>query len=79
MIDEKCKNCPELVIPYFGINRTTPNRELPEELKMGTCKCNMDLLDRKDEGYCGYCHPNECNGAGHTYYFDYNNDIKFIN
>ena len=77
MIDEKCKNCPELVIPYFGFHGK-PNRELPKELKIGTCKCNIDLSDRKDEGYYGYCHPNECNGAGHKYYFDYNNDIKFI-
>ena len=80
MIEEKCKNCPELVIPYFVIGRT-PNSQLPEELKIGTCKCNMDLVDRRARGYYGFCHPDECKGPGHRYYFNYdmpNRDIKFI-
>jgi len=80
MINEKCKNCPELVIPYFGVYRK-PNPELPEELKIGTCKCNMDAFNRKGEGYYGFCHPDECKGPGHRYYFNYdmpNRDIKFI-
>ncbi len=80
MIHEKCKNCSELVIPYFGFHRK-PNRELSEKLKMGTCKCNVDEFDKKGEGYYGYCHPDECKGPGHRYYLNYdmlNGCIKFI-
>jgi len=80
MIDEKCKNCKELVIPHFGFFNTH-NRKLPEEDITGTCRCNVDAEDREDRGYCGWCHPDECRGAGHKYYFDYNapnNGITFI-
>lgn len=37
MIDEKCKNCPELVIPYFGLF-SKPQSKLSDDLKEGTCK-----------------------------------------
>ena len=81
MIDEKCKTCTELVVPYFGLC-DRPQRKLPEELKVGTCKCNMDLTNRMGEGYYGWCHPELCKGPGHPYYFVYhgkNLDIVFNN
>ena len=81
MIDDKCKTCTELVVPHFGIY-ARPQPKLPEELKVGTCRCNMDPYNRKAEGYCGWCHPELCKGPGHPYYFDWNSknlDSVFIN
>lgn len=51
MIDEKCKDCHELVIPYFSIFKR-PNYRLSDELKTGTCKCNIDSYNRQSSGYC---------------------------
>ena len=68
MIDEKCKNCPELVIPYYNVYRK-PNHKLPDELKTGTCKCNVSSIDRPGRGYYGDCSPSDCKGPGHHYYF----------
>ena len=81
MIDEKCKTCPELVVPYFALF-AKPQPKLPDELKEGTCRCNMDLINRMKEGYYGWCHPDLCKGTGHPYYFvghGKNRDIVFIN
>lgn len=81
MIDEKCKHCPELVVPYFGLY-DRPQPRLPEELKDGTCRCNQDLFNRMKEGYYGWCHPDLCKGPGHPYRFVYNGgnvDIVFNN
>ena len=80
MIDEKCKHCSELVIPYFGLFSKS-QLKLPDDLKEGTCKCNMDLLNRMKEGYYGWCHPDLCKGPEHRYTFNYNTpnrDIIFI-
>lgn len=80
MIEDKCKNCMALVIPHFSI-WNTPNRKLPKDDKDGTCRCNVDAIDRLGRGYYGWCHPDKCRGAEHHYYFDYNTpnrDIKFI-
>ena len=80
MIDDKCKNCEELVIPYFSI-WNKPNPKVSKDDMYGTCHCNVDMIDRRARGYCGRCHPDKCRGSGHHYYFDYNtpnNDIKFI-
>lgn len=82
MISDKCKNCPALIIPYFGLYRK-PQSELCEDLKVGTCKCNMSAADRRGEGYYGECHPELCKGPTHKYYLDYSMtngyEIKFIN
>lgn len=64
MIDDKCKNCKELVIPYLLSG-------------CGTCRCNVDAKDRYGIGYCGWCHPDLCRGSDHHYYFDYSTP-KFI-
>lgn len=82
MINEKCKNCPELVIPY-SVLFAKPNPSMPEEYKIGTCRCNVDSLNRKNRGYCGWCHSDECHGKGHRYYFEHIKkypymEIKFI-
>lgn len=71
MIDEKCKHCSALIIPYFGIFNN-PQSKLSDDLKEGTCKCNMDLRNRMKEGYYGWCHPDLCNGPEHKYIFDHN-------
>lgn len=82
MISNKCKNCPALIIPYFGLYGK-PQSELCEDLKVGTCKCNMDTTDRCGEGYYGRCHPGLCKGPTHKYYFDHSMangyEVKFIN
>ena len=81
MIDEKCKDCHELVIPYFSIFKR-PNHRLSDELKTGTCKCNIDSYNRQSSGYCGWYHPDKCKGPGHRYYFEghvTSENIKFIN
>lgn len=78
MIDDKCKNCKELIISYFSI-WTKPNPKLSEDDKCGTCNCNVDAINRLATGYSGWCHPDKCRGSGHRYYFDYstpNNDIN---
>lgn len=80
MIDEKCKNCEELVIPYFSLWNKS-NYKVYEEYMIGTCRCNVDAVNRKGDGYYGWCHPSECHGPRHRYYFDYttlNRSIKFI-
>ena len=80
MIDEKCKHCSALVIPYFGISNK-PQSKLPEDLKEGTCRCNVDAFDRLGRGYYGWCHPDLCKGPEHKYIFDHNTsnrDIIFI-
>lgn len=80
MIDEKCKHCSALIIPYFGIFYK-PQSKLPYDSKVGTCRCNVDVFDRLDEGYYGECHPDLCKGPEHRYIFDYNTpnrDIIFI-
>lgn len=80
MIYKKCKNCPALVIPY-SLRGRTPNSKLSDEMKTGTCKCNVDLFDRRAEGYCGWCHPDKCKGPEHHYYFTGligSEHIKFI-
>ena len=82
MIHNKCKNCSALVVPYFSI-WNKPNPKLPDQDKEGTCKCNVDSLNRNGEGYYGWCHPDECMGPEHKYYFDHTQtghpQIKFIN
>lgn len=80
MIDDKCKNCKELVIPYLTM-WNKPNPKLSKEDVDGTCRCNVDAVNRLGRGYYGWCRPDLCRGSGHHYYFDYNtpnNDIKFI-
>ena len=80
MIDDKCKNCKELVIPYLS-GGVKSNSKLPKEYVYGTCLCNVDAINRVGRGYYGWCHPDICRGSCHHYYFDYNtpnNDIKFI-
>lgn len=77
MIDEKCKHCPELVIPYFS-GFSKPQSKLPEDLKVGTCGCNVDAFDRLDRGYYGWCHQDLCKGPKHHYIFDYNTPNREI-
>ena len=68
MIYDKCKNCPDLIIPY-SLGGRTSNSKLPDEMKTGTCKCNVSSIDRHSEGYYGWCYPSDCKGPGHHYYF----------
>lgn len=73
MIEEKCKDCAALVVPF--LNRVDEhNCPLPETFWTGTCKKS---LSGAGHGFYGSCYPDICEGAeGRNYVVGLNGETR---